>query len=140
MKFVLIDYSGRYYRESKGTRVPPERRGKFVQIRDMETEYIVLAPRKLSYYHANIVERFFLSRGMAGGYNPKGDFYSVNHPDWTVVGGGMWDINEDERTLRLYGTSQAYGGFDAGGLEERILSLKDMEGYRVRVMSGSRRR
>lgn len=135
MKFFLIDYTELCYRDEIGGETPDEVSGKFVQIRDSGAEYLVFSPKECAYYHANIVERFFLSRGITGSYNSKGDFYSIDHPDWTVVGGGQWIINRNERELRLLGESQAYGKFDHEGLKERILLLDEMSGYRVRISS-----
>jgi hypothetical protein len=133
MEFYLIDYSERYYSELKGTGAPPDRTGKFVQIREERAEYLVLSPREYSYYHANIVEIFFLSKGIVGRYNAKGDVYEMDHPDWTIVGGGTWTMDGKGRELRLLGSSEAYGKFDPEGLKQRIESLKEMSGYRVRV-------
>jgi hypothetical protein len=136
MEFFLIDFSPDYYGEKHGREAPPRRRGKFVQIRGKGGEYLVLSPTELCYYHANIVERFFLSIGMEGSYNRKGDIYSVAHPDWEIAGGGMWDMDDERKTLKVYGHSQAYGNFNGEGLRERILSLEDMKGYSVQVGSG----
>ena len=136
MIFELIDYSDSYYREILGQELPEVRSGKFVQIRDEEEgrEYLVLSPKGLSAYHANIVERFCrLGRKIGGDYTPKKDSFRIRDSSWSVTGGGSWMIDSKNRILDLAGASQAYGRFDPRGLKSRILALGDMAGYTVRI-------
>jgi hypothetical protein len=127
MEFVFI-----FYPEGRGSPVPAGGGGKFVQIRGNGTEYLVLSARELSVYHANIVERFCLQRsGINGSYNNKRDHYVIHDPDWTVAGGGIWQM--DDKVLRLSGFSQAYGRFDPAGLRERMSKVEGMSGYTVIV-------
>ncbi len=134
MTFELMDYSDLYYAEMLRQDVPSMRSGKFVQIRDEEAgrEYLVLSPKGLSAYHANIVERF-CSRGreIAGCYNPRKDSFRISDSSWNVIGGGVWTIDAKNMTLDLSGISQAYGRFDPRGLKDRILALDGMKGYTV---------
>ncbi len=133
MRFVITDYSHLYYVTLSRTSLPVRRHGKFIQIRDDKAEYFLLSPRELSAYHANIVERFFSERRIEGLYNGKRDYYEISAPGWKIVGGGMWAINEDEKVLYLSGSSQAYGRFDQDCLSEKILSIREMAGYTVRI-------
>jgi hypothetical protein len=127
MKFILVDYSRGFY----GDRVPRERRGKFIQVRNRNREYLVLAPRELCQYHANIAERFFESVGLKGTYNAKRDAFSVEHPDWTIVGGGQWSADDGERRFELSGRSMAYGKFDHRGLARRLKKTEDLAEYSI---------
>jgi hypothetical protein len=121
MEFNLIDYSAHYFKQG----APRKISGKFVQIRSQSAEYIVLCPRELARYHANIVERFSLEKsGIRGHYNQKRDNFIIESPEWSVAGGGLWEIDEGARSLTFLGTSLAYGRFDPAGLREKILSLK----------------
>jgi hypothetical protein len=133
MKLVFIDYSAQYYGKAEGNPLPNKRSGKFVQIRNKDTEYLVLSPRGLAAYHANIAERFFLSMGITGTYNGKRDHYKVKNPSWVVAGGGVWEIDEGAGRLRLSGTSMAYGKFNARGLAGRLRSVSSLSGYDVRI-------
>jgi hypothetical protein len=135
MEYRLIDYSSDHFRDGLGEDVPPERGGKFIQVRGKGVECIVLAPREFAYYHANVVEKFLLGQGVTGTFTPKGDYFIFHDADWTIVGGGMWNMNEETRELNLYGTSQAYGAFDSAGLRESLLGLPLLTGWRVRVTS-----
>ncbi|MEW6110452.1 MAG: hypothetical protein AB1632_15005 [Nitrospirota bacterium] len=103
MRFFIIDYSEIHYK-SKGKDTPPaRRRGKFIQIRKDKTEYLVLSPGDFTAYHANIAEKFFSQNEIEGTYNNKRDHYEIRNPDWDIVGGGMWSINEKEkRRIRLF--------------------------------------
>ena len=136
MTFELIDYSESYYRDVLGEEVPEKRAGKFVQIRDEERgrEYLVLSPKGLSAYHANIVERFCsLGRAVGGGYNPRKDSFRISDSSWSVVGGGSWAIDTRNRLLELSGASQAYGRFDPRGLKSRLLALRELDGYTITI-------
>lgn len=129
--FILLDYSEIYYGAIRKASLPDKRLGKFVQIRNNGTEYIVLSPKGLSVYHAHIVELFFTERKIRGDYNRKGDHYRIYENGWEVLGGGMWAINETDRLLHLSGSSQAYGRYERRGLREKIEALREMCGYRI---------
>jgi len=135
MEFHLIDYSGDCFRKgrSSGTNeVPPKRGGKFVQIRSERAEYIVLCPKELARYHANIVERFCREKsGIKGRYNPRRDNYVLESPGWEVAGGGIWEVDEERKMFYFSGISLAYGRFDPDGLRAKIKGLKP--GYSVEI-------
>ena len=120
MEFVILDYSPIYYKTIKKTPVPYQRKGKFVQIRDKDTEYLVFSPQGFSSYHADIVERFCDSMKIQGVYNKEHYSYKIHTPGWIVVGGGKWIVNQKDKTLYLFDDSGAYGKFDTSGLGERI--------------------
>jgi hypothetical protein len=126
MKCILIDYGNVAPRAA-------ERRGKFIQVRRSDTEYLVLSPRAGAAYHANIAERFFSEMGVPGRYNRKRDSYQVKAPGWSIVGGGHFELNEDWREFRLSGTSMAYGRFDPAGLREKLAASGPLSGYRITV-------
>lgn len=131
MKPVVIDYSPFYYSTIVKKAVPAKRAGKFIQIRDGEKEYVVFSPKDLSQYHANIAERFFEDQGVPGTYNQKGDHFAVSSTEWEIIGGGVWTINDKEKSLRLSGSSLAYGKYDRRGLQERLASAPELTGYSI---------
>jgi len=129
MEVYLIDYSGDCFRKSD---IPPRRGGKFVQIRSERAEYIVLCPKELARYHANIVERFSLEKsGIKGRYNPRRDHFILETPGWEVMGGGVWEMDDTKKLFHISGTSLAYGRFDASGLKAKLKTLKP--GYSVEI-------
>ena len=134
MEFRFIDYSYTYYVGRKGP-IPASRGGKFVQLRNAYYEYVVLAPVKMSAYHANIVERFCRDERIEGKYRSrKMDDYQLRAAGWEIVGGGFWQMEEKKKWLSLRGASQAYGRFDPEGLKGKILTHDGMEGFEVEII------
>lgn len=135
MEFRLVDYSKVYFQNIAKVQLPVSRRGKFIQLRNEESEieYIVLSPQELSVYHANIVERFCMLNHIEGTYNPRKDHFHIQDPEWVVVGGGLWTLDAEKRELNLFGKSTMYGPFDPKGLKRNVLSAKEMQDYHVRI-------
>jgi len=131
MTFELIDYSPLYYTEIAKTDVPPIIIGKFVQIRNESMEYLVFSPKDFTKYHANIVERFCLDKGLEGSYDPDGKRFDIYDQEWVVVGGGKFEIDTTKQTIRFYDDSMAYGKFDSRGLPERVSSIYAYSGYAI---------
>lgn len=133
MKFVYIDYSIHYFTEVVRRVVPGKRQGKFIQVRrhSTDTEYLVMSVRELSTYHANIAERFFKEHGVAFRYNRKRDFLEVESHDWDIAGGGMWELDDNEKTLKLFSQSQAYGAFEPMGLKSRLMKVPALKGFGI---------
>ncbi|HZV46959.1 MAG TPA: hypothetical protein VFG06_06405 [Thermodesulfovibrionales bacterium] len=136
MTFLLIDYSELYFTKIKKIDMPARRSGKFIQIQNEaeQSEYLVFSPGELSVYHANVVERFCLLQGIIGSYyNDKKNNFEIHEHEWTVIGGGVWAINEMTKTLTLSGLSQVYGHFEAKGLKEKLLSSALVSGYIIKI-------
>ena len=130
-KFSLVDYSETYYRVICKARVPSRRGGKFVQLDDDETEYVVLSPEGLSIFHANIVERFCVLNDIKGHYNAQFNYFTIDYSEIEIVGGGFWEIDETKKLLYLFGLSQAYGQFRLTNLKEKLLGFCDMANYEI---------
>jgi len=133
MKVIFIDYSEIYYQDAAKTALPEKRTGKFVQIRNNDTEYLVFSPKELTPYHAGLVERFCAEKGLKGSYDDKNKSFAVHEPHWIVVGGGKFEIDSTEKYIRLYDDSMAYGRFDSSGLKEKIHSISALSGYTVLI-------
>lgn len=128
MEFILIDYSAEHFGS-----LPIRRGGKFIQVIQAHAQYIIMSPRELSVFHANIAERFFNARGIRGRYNHKRDSYHLEHPEWAILGGGHWEVDDETRILTLSGTSMAYGRFHGQGV---ALHMEDaLPGYKVIIKS-----
>ena len=131
MAIELIDYTKLYYTAIAKTDVPPVIIGKFVQIQNKSMEYIVLSPKEFSQYHANIVERFCLDKGIEGGYDHERKRYDIYDEEWVIVGGGKFEIDAIKKTVRLYDDSMTYGKFVTRGLPEKVSSLPAFSGFAV---------
>ncbi len=127
----FIDYSKLYYTEVAKTAVPQIIKGKFVQIRHETTFYLVLSPSEFTKYHANIVERFCLDRGVEGSYDPEKKRYNILDRAWQIIGGGKFDLDADKKTIKFYDNSMAYGRFKESLLREMIGVLQEFSGFTV---------
>jgi hypothetical protein len=132
MPLIFIDYAPLYYTAVGGTPVPPRVVGKFVQIRNEETEYLVFAPKEFMKYHAGIVERFCLDKGVEGSYDSEKK-YEIFDRSWIVAGGGKFELDRDRMTLRLFDDSMAYGKFIRAGLAEKLLAFPEFAGFTVQI-------
>ncbi len=133
MRTVSIDYSEKDYGDVAKTDMPEQYAGKFVQIRKGATEYLVFSSKSFARFHADIVERFCVERGIPGLYNSQNKSFEVLDPSCLVKGGGRFERDRKNRTLHLYDNSMAYGEFDRKGLKEKILSLAGFSGYTVHI-------
>jgi hypothetical protein len=133
MALIFIDYTPLYYTAIAKIPVPPHVHGKFVQIRNEKTEYLVFAPKEFMKYHAGIVERFCLDRGIEGHYDSEKKRYEIFDRSWIVAGGGKLELDRDRMTLRLFDDSMAYGKFDREGLAEKLLAFPEFEGFTVLI-------
>ena len=112
---------------------PPIITGKFVQIRNGNTLYLVFSPRELSKYHANIIERFCADKGLDGSYDSGRKRFDVNDRDWVVAGGGKFAIDRKKKTIKLYDDSMAYGKFEVKGLKGAIGSLREFSDFTILI-------
>jgi len=133
MLMTLVDYTPLYYTTLVGTTVPPATAGKFVQIRNGSTLYVVLSPKELTKYHANIIERFCMDKGIEGSYDAKREKFTIADQAWEILGGGKFERDTSKKTIKLYDNSMAYGKFDATGLEEMLGALPEFSGYGIIV-------
>ena len=116
-----------------GTPVPTVVIGKFVQIRNGNTLHLVLSPREFTKYHANIVERFCMDKGIEGSYDAKREKFTIADHEWQIVGGGKFERDARKKTIKLYDNSMAYGKFDATGLKEVLGALQEFSGYAISI-------
>lgn len=133
MDVTLIDYAPLYYTSLSKEPAPSIIAGKFVLMSHGDTLYLVIAPRELSKYHANIVERFCIDKGIGGSYDSEGKRYNVQDQDWIVAGGGKFAIDRSQKTIRLYDDSMAYGKFDTTELREAIGTLREFSDFTIQV-------
>lgn len=133
MSIVITDYTSFYYTSVARTSPPPVITGKFVQIRNEITEYIVFSPGDFTKYHANIVERFCLDRGIEGRYDGEGKRYDIADRAWNVIGGGKFELDTRNRSIRLYDNSMAYGKFDSAGLKDKMNAVPMWPGFTVLI-------
>jgi hypothetical protein len=130
---IFIDYTPFYYTSLAGTPVPPVMTGKFVQIRNGNTLYLVLSPKDFTKYHANIIERFCMDKCIEGNYENEGTRFIIADTEWKVRGGGKFERDMNNKTIKFYDDSMAYGKFEKAGLREHLHSLPEFSGYLVTI-------
>jgi hypothetical protein len=133
MPTVLIDYIPFYYTSIAQTAIPPLVSGKLVQIRNENMLYLVLSPKELTKYHANIVERFCRDKGIEGHYDAKRERFFILDQAWIIVGGGKFERDGNKNTIKLFDNSMAYGKFKAEGLKEALAYLPEFSGYTITI-------
>ena len=131
MPTVLIDYTPVYYTSILHNPVPPIISGKFVQIRNAQMLYLVVSPQELTRYHANIIERFCMDKGIEGSYDAKREKFTISDHEWQIIGGGKFERDDNKKAVKLYDNSMAYGKFDATGLKEMLGALPEFSGYSI---------
>ena|SRR5208337_2533034 len=131
MTVTFIDYIHVYYTTVSSTPEPPVVTGKFVQIRNKGRLFLVFSPKDFMKYHANIVERFCLDSGMEGSYDPERKRFDILDEAWIIQGGGKFEISRNEKTIRLFDDSMAYGKFDPTDLVKIFKTIPAFFGYRV---------
>jgi len=133
MTITFIDYTALYYTQIVNTPVPAVVTGKFVQVRNVATFYLLFSPREFTKYHANIIERFCMDHGLEGNYDREGTKFIIADHAWQVLGGGKFERDRERKVLRLSDTSLAYGKFLKEGLRETICALPEFAGFQVRI-------
>lgn len=131
MPIVLIDYTPLNIPAVAKDPIPPLMTGKFVQIRNGNTLYCILSPREFTKYHANIVERFCMDKGIEGRYDSRREKFIIDDQDWVIVGGGKFERDSIKKTIKLYDNSTAYGKFDPTGLKVLLAALPEFSGYGI---------
>lgn len=130
---ILIDYTPFHYTYLAGTPIPTVVIGKFVQIRNGNTLYLILSPKDFTKYHANIVERFCMDKGIEGNYDSKREKFTIVDQAWTIIGGGRFERDDNKKAIKLHDNSMAYGKFDAMGLKEMLGALPEFLNYSIMI-------
>lgn len=133
MAFILINYAEEYFKKAQGGTIPVRWGGKFVLVNSDKDEFLILSPKELTPYHADIVQRFSEEKGLAGTFHKPQKRFDIEEPGWAVNGGGKFEIDVAIKTLRFYDNSMAYGRFEAKALMENVESVKELSGYRIKI-------
>ncbi len=108
--------------------------GKFVLIINGSDLHVVLSPIAKTPYHANIVALYLGEGGHAAVEMLPGPHCRISTPGWSVKGGGYYAVLGDDRTLRFYGKSTAFGRYARKLLDPYIETLPQrlgLPGFRL---------
>lgn len=105
---------------------------KFVVIDAPEDQLLVVVGEYERFpFHAHIVQRYCLDRGIPVQSGDGGENAEIGDRDHSVKGGGWLEINIPQKTLRWYGASKAYGKFAPESIEQISLDSGLWEGYNL---------
>ena len=120
MKLEYVDYSSVWFCEIKKGSLPNKRSGKFILIANGGSRWAVFSPAELSKWHANIAERFCDHYKIAGAYNAGQAKFNIQDNQWNIMGGGKWEVDEQQSMMVIFGRSDAYGRVDLKLLAEQL--------------------
>ncbi len=133
MPIIFINYIPLYYASVSNTPVPPLIIGKFVLIKSEAALFLVFSPKDFTKYHANLVERFCLDKGLEGSYDRERKRYDIHDKAWTIAGGGKFAIDKSRKTIKLFDDSMVYGKFDDTGLREIMNTLPEFAEFTIQI-------
>ena len=87
-------------------------RCKFVVIVLPESVTLVLGPLARFAFHADLVEKFCIARSLGCRRIGKGDTVQLLDPSARVAGGGYLTWTKSPASVRIGGSSKAYGPYD----------------------------
>ena len=128
---IFIDYTPFYFTSIAGTALPPVTVGKFVQLANGNELYLVLSPKEFTKYHANIVERFCMDKGIEGHYDSRREKFFIDDQAWRIIGGGKFERDANEKAIAFSDNSMAYGKFKKDGLKELLAALPEFTGFTI---------
>jgi len=121
------------YLATDGAPDSAECRGKFLQLALDGTHYLVFAPAELHRFHNQILAHFAVDRNIAHRWVDDQEL-KIQSAQLTVIGGGKFRVDTARESLELWDNSQAYGRFDARGLEDAIASAgHSWSGFDIRI-------
>lgn len=112
MNLEYVDYSPLWFCDINNESLPNKRSGKFILITNGSSRWAVFSPAELSKWHANIAERFCNQHRIAGVYNAAQTKYNIHDKEWDIMGGGKWEIDDEQSMIVIFGASDAYGRVD----------------------------
>ena len=86
--------------------------GKFVLIAGINEIALAYGSIEDYSYHADLVRRYCDINNIPSGWTKKPDQYEILSASHRILGGGWFEENVADKTLRFYGYSTAYGGFE----------------------------
>ncbi|MFZ5979772.1 MAG: hypothetical protein ACOYVF_03995 [Candidatus Zixiibacteriota bacterium] len=126
----------RYFESSNNNHpevvLPSEIFCKFMIIINDGTAFFVIGDISEFPYHANIVDRFCRERDIPAAWKRKPDVVEVFAKTTELKGGGMIDIDETKKILKIYGYSTAYGPTNVEYLKGFVVNHPFFSEYSVR--------
>lgn len=132
MEYDVIKYYENSESESPEEKAPSIIFCKFMIIINADTAYFTIGDIGKFPYHANIVDRFCKDRDIPAAWKRKPDVVEIYSEETELKGGGMVDIDENKKILKIYGYSTAYGPTNVEYLKGFVINHPFFEEYSVR--------
>jgi hypothetical protein len=108
-------------------------RCKFVIIAGPEASSLVFGPLSRYSYHADLVEKFCADRLVKTKRVGKGDVVEILDPALSILGGGYLTWSRGAQSLRIGGSSKAYGPCNLAGLQAILDSSSTFTGFKIAI-------
>jgi len=105
---------------------------KFMIIINNGTAFFVIGNLPKFSYHADIVDRFCSDRDIPATWTRKPDVVEIFSKETQLKGGGLIDIYENKKVLKIYGYSTAYGPMNVEYLKGFVVNHPFFTEYSVR--------
>ena len=105
---------------------------KFMIIINDGTAFFVIGDLSKFPYHANIVDRFCSDRDIPATWKRRPDVLEILCRETKLKGGGLIDIDENKKVLKIYGYSTAYGPMNVEFLKGFVVNHSFFSEYSVR--------
>lgn len=122
---------------STGHKSEPEsnkiRSYKFVIIRTQELLHFVYGPLDEYFYHADLVKKYCDINSIPSGWLNKPSHYEIYGNTHRVKGGGWLEKRPDEKLLKIFGTSTAYGRFQREDIVYLFQNAAEFQTFRISI-------
>ncbi|MBN1212991.1 MAG: hypothetical protein JXA92_10470 [candidate division Zixibacteria bacterium] len=127
-KLELIDY-----RNDDGDESGATLRNKFVIMTHRDIAALVMGPVTRYPYHAALLERYCIDNKIPASWAHKPDLLEIFDREVQLKGGGLLDIYPQDKILKIYGFSSAYGPYSSDYLKKFINGHPFFTPFSVRV-------
>jgi hypothetical protein len=94
-----------------------------VVLADSRRTHLALSSIEKTPFHAQIVQDYLESRGLAEVESSDANDCRILNPGWKILGGGYYEIDRDNQQLRLFGRSTAFGRYPRDVLLPHLAAL-----------------
>jgi hypothetical protein len=129
LKIEVVDLSSSDNQHNEKT----PRHCKFILVEREDLIGLVFGDITTYNYHANLVDEYCSTRGIAASWVAKPDLLLVLDPDVAIRGGGYLNLDQAARKAEFSGGSKSYGVFRLRELEKILQIHPFFENYQIHL-------